>query len=108
MMKQMILAAALCALAGCAVPMQTVDASREACASYGFQPGSGAFVNCVMTEQRRHTLHVAIVPTAAPYVPVQQAPPLPAAPAAPTIAMPEMPMSKTQFCFGAGAFQHCQ
>jgi uncharacterized lipoprotein YajG len=107
-MKQVALAAALCALAGCAVPMQTVDASRAACASYGFQPGSDAFASCVMTEQRRHTLHVAIVPTTAPYVPVQQAPPLSAAPTAPTIAMPEMPMSKTQFCFGAGAFEQCR
>jgi hypothetical protein len=50
------LAAALCALAGCSVPMQTVDASRAACASYGFQPGSDAFAECVMTEQHRHTL----------------------------------------------------
>jgi hypothetical protein len=42
-MKRAALAAALCALAGCSVPMQTVDASRAACASYGFQPGSDAF-----------------------------------------------------------------
>jgi hypothetical protein len=56
MMKRIALAAALCALAGCAVPMQTVDASRAVCASYGFQPDSDAFANCVMTEQRRHTL----------------------------------------------------
>jgi hypothetical protein len=52
------LAAALCALAGCTVPMQTVDASRAACASYGFQPGSDAFAECVMTEQHRHTLRI--------------------------------------------------
>jgi hypothetical protein len=50
MMKRIAPAAALCALAGCAVPMQTVDASRAACASYGFQPGSDAFAECVMTE----------------------------------------------------------
>ena len=50
-MKRIALVAALCALAGCAVPMQTVDASRAACASYGFEPGSAAFANCVMTEQ---------------------------------------------------------
>jgi hypothetical protein len=36
--------------------MQTVDASRAVCASYGFQPGSDAFAQCVMTEQHRHTL----------------------------------------------------
>jgi hypothetical protein len=51
MMKQITLAAAICALAGCAVPMQTVDASRAACASYGFQPGSDAFAECVQHEQ---------------------------------------------------------
>ena len=56
LMKQVALLAALCALAGCAVPMQTVDASRAACASYGFQPGSDEFAHCVMTEQHRHTL----------------------------------------------------
>jgi hypothetical protein len=56
MTKQIARAAALCALAGCAVPMQTVDASRAACAAYGFQPGSDAFAECVMTEQHRHTL----------------------------------------------------
>lgn len=50
-MKRIALVAALCALAGCAVPMQTLDASRAACASYGFEPGSAAFANCVMTEQ---------------------------------------------------------
>jgi hypothetical protein len=55
-MKRVALVAALCALAGCAVPMQTVDASRAACASYGFQPGSDAFAGCVMAEQHRHTL----------------------------------------------------
>jgi hypothetical protein len=54
--RSLTLAAALCALAGCAVPMQTVDASRAACASYGFQPGSDAFAECVMAEQHRHTL----------------------------------------------------
>lgn len=69
---------ALGALAGCAVPMQTVDASRAACASYGFQPGSDAFANCVMTEQHRHTLRIALSPTAASAVPVPQAPELPA------------------------------
>jgi hypothetical protein len=55
-MKPFALAAAICALAGCAVPMQTVDASRVVCASYGFQPGSDAFAECVTTEQHRHTL----------------------------------------------------
>jgi hypothetical protein len=54
--KQVVLAAAICALTACSVPMQTVDASRSACASYGFQPGSDAFAQCVMTEQHRHTL----------------------------------------------------
>jgi hypothetical protein len=54
--KQVVLAAAICALTACSVPMQTVDASRAACASYGFQPGSDAFAECVMTEQHRHTL----------------------------------------------------
>jgi hypothetical protein len=56
MMKPIALAAAICALTACSVPMQTVDASRAACASYGFQPTSDAFANCVMTEQHRHTL----------------------------------------------------
>jgi hypothetical protein len=56
MTKRIARTAALCALAGCSVPMQTVDASRAACASYGFQPGSDAFAECVMTEQHRHTL----------------------------------------------------
>ena len=48
MMKRIALAAAPCA--GCAVPMQTVDASRAACASYGCD----AFAECVMTELGRH------------------------------------------------------
>jgi hypothetical protein len=56
--KQVVLAAAICALTACSVPMQTVDASRSACASYGFQPGSDAFAQCVMTEQHRHTLRI--------------------------------------------------
>jgi hypothetical protein len=56
MMKRIALAAALCALTACSVPMQTTEASRAACASYGFQPGSDAFAECVMTEQHRHTL----------------------------------------------------
>jgi hypothetical protein len=38
MTKQIALLAAFCALAGCTVPMQTIEASRAACASYGFQP----------------------------------------------------------------------
>jgi hypothetical protein len=40
--------------------MQTVDASRAACASYGFQPGSDAFVNCVMMGQHRHMLLIGL------------------------------------------------
>jgi hypothetical protein len=108
--RSLALAAALCALAGCAVPMQTVDASRAACASYGFQPGSDAFASCVMTEQHRHTLRIALRPTAAPAVPVPQAPELPAmvmpvqAPALQSLPQPRQP----QFCFGAGAFEQCQ
>jgi hypothetical protein len=51
-----VIAAALCALCGCTVPMQTVEASRAACASFGFQPGSDEFAHCVQTEQHRHTL----------------------------------------------------
>jgi hypothetical protein len=90
--------------------MQTVDASRAACASYGFQPGSDAFANCVMTEQHRHTLRIALRPTPAPVVPVPQAPELPAvvmpvqAPALPPLAQPRQP----QFCFGTGASEQCQ
>src|ERR1700731_5480033 len=61
MAKRIPLAAPLL-LAGCSVPRQTVDASRAACASYGFQPGSDAFAECVMTEQHRHTLHIALRP----------------------------------------------
>jgi hypothetical protein len=75
MMKRIALAAALCALAGCAVPMQTVDASRAACAAYGFQPGSDAFAECVMTEQMVHTL--VLVPTDAPAVAAPQLDPNP-------------------------------
>jgi hypothetical protein len=96
-------AAALCALAGCTVPMQTVDASRAACASYGFQPGSDAFAECVQKEQLVHTL--VLVPTDAPVVPEMA--PLPVA-QAPTISLPSLPQPQTQFCFGAGAFQQCQ
>jgi hypothetical protein len=112
MMKRVALAAALGALAGCAVPMQTVDASRAACASYGFQPGSDAFADCVMTEQHRHTLHIALRPTAAPAAPMPQAPELPAmvmpvqAPALQPLPQPQQP--QTRFCFGAGAFEQCQ
>ena len=76
MLKRIAITAALGSLAGCAVPMQTVDASRAACASYGFQPDSDAFVNCVMMEQQW--------------------------------AMPPLPQQRTQFCFGSGAFEHCQ
>jgi hypothetical protein len=108
--RSLALAAAVCALTGCAVPMQTVDASRAECASYGFQPGSEAFANCVMTEQHRHTLRIALRPTAAPVVPVPQAPELPAmvmpmqAPALQPLAQAQQP----QFCFGAGVFEQCQ
>jgi hypothetical protein len=87
---------------------QTVDASRAACASYGFQPGSDAFANCVMTEQHRHTLRIALRPTAAPAVPVPQAPELPAVvmpvQALQPLAQPRQP----HFCFGTGAFEQCQ
>ena len=105
MTKQIARAAALCALAGCAVPMQTVDASRAACASYGFQPRSDAFAECVMTEQHRHTLRIALRPTAAPAVAVPQAPELPAmvmpvqAPALQPLPQPQQP----PLCFGSGA-----
>ena len=51
-----VIAATLCVLCGCAVSMQTVEASRAACASFGFQPGSDEFAHCVQTEQHRHTL----------------------------------------------------
>ena len=90
--------------------MQTVDASRAVCASYGFQPGSDAFAECVMTEQHRHTLHIALRPTAAPAVPVPQAPETPAmvmpvqAPALQPLPQPQQPL----FCFGGGAFEQCQ
>lgn len=111
-MKRIALAAALCALAGCAVPMQTVDASRAACASYGFQPGSDAFAECVMTEQHRHTLYIALRPTAAPAVPVPQAPEPPAmvmSVQAPALQpLPPLQQPRTQFCFRAGAFEQCQ
>jgi hypothetical protein len=93
--------AALCVLAGCT--LQTVDASRAACASYGFQPSSDAFAECVQKEQLVHTL--VLVPTNAPVVPEMA--PLPVA-QAPTISLPSLPQPQTQFCFGAGAFQQCQ
>jgi hypothetical protein len=89
---------------------QTVDASRAACASYGFQPGSDAFANCVIKEQHRHTLRIALRPPAAPAVPVPQAPELPAmvmpvqAPALQPLPQPQQPL----FCFGGGAFEQCQ
>lgn len=108
-MKRTALAAALL-LAGCSMPMQTVDASRAACASYGFQPARDAFAKCVMTEQHRHTLYIALRPTAAPPVPVPQAPEPPAmvmpvrAPALQPLPQPQQP----QFCFGSGAFEQCQ
>jgi hypothetical protein len=110
MMKRIAPSATLCALACCAVPMQTVDASRAACASYGFQPGSDAFAECVMAEQHRHTLRIALRPTAASAMPVPQAPELPAmvmpvqAPALQPLAQAQQP----QFCFGSGAFEQCQ
>ena len=110
MMKRIAPSATLCALACCAVPMQTVDASRAACASYGFQPGSDAFAECVMAEQHRHTLRIALRPTAALAMPVPQAPELPAmvmpvqAPALQPLAQAQQP----QFCFGSGAFEQCQ
>ena len=108
--KQVVLAAAICALTACSVPMQTVDASRAACASYGFQPRSDAFANCVMNEQHRHTLHIALRPTDAPVVAVPQAPEMAPLPAAqpPAIELPPLPQPRTQFCFGAGAFEQCQ
>jgi hypothetical protein len=90
--------------------MQAVDASRAACAFYGFQPASDAFANCVMTEQHRHTLRIALRPTAAPAVAVPQAPEIAPLPAAqpPAIELPPLPQTRTQFCFGSGAFEQCQ
>ena len=66
-------AAALCALAGCT--LQTVDGSRAACASYGFQAGSDAFAECVQKEQLVHT--IVLVPTDAPAVAAPQLDPNP-------------------------------
>jgi hypothetical protein len=104
--------AALCALAGCAMPMQTVDASRAACASYGFQPGTDAFAECVQKEQHTHTLvflggnrtsggggDPLAVPSPLPPLPTAQAP---------AIELPPLPQPQTQFCFGSGAFEQCQ
>jgi hypothetical protein len=113
--RSLALAAALCALAGCAVPMQTVDASRAACAFYGFQPGSDAFAECVQKEQHVHTLVFLgghpTVPMAGPSVDagIPQAPELWAPQAqAPAIAMPPLPQLRTQFCFRASSFEQCQ
>jgi hypothetical protein len=112
------LAAALCALAGCTVPMQTVDASRAACASYGFQPDSDAFAECVQKEQHIHTLvwpgrHPAAASASPePSFAIPQAPQAPALwvpqAQAPAIAMPPLPQQRTQFCFGSGAFEQCE
>jgi hypothetical protein len=105
MTKQIALAAALCALAGCTVPMHTVEASRTACASYGFQSGSDEFAHCVMTEQNRHTLYW---PAGAGVIAQAPAlPPLPGAPPpvqAPMIAMPPLPQPQLLVPAGGGAF----
>jgi hypothetical protein len=103
----LILAAALC---GCTVPMQTIDASRAACSSYGFQPGSYTFAECVQQEQHLHTLLIygggGGGAAQAPELPPLPDPPPPVQ--APEIVMPQPAQPQTQFCFGAGAFEQCQ
>jgi hypothetical protein len=101
MIRQIVLAAALAALAGCAVPMQTVDASRAACASYGFQPGSDAFAECVMTEQQQQSMRRALLRAAEGDEFLQ-------APALPPLPQLSVSLPRTQFCFGSGAFEQCQ
>jgi hypothetical protein len=101
----LILTTALC---GCTVPMQTIDASRAACSSYGFQPGSDAFAECVQKEQHLHTLLIYAGGGGAASQP-QTLPPLSdPAPPMQAPALPPLPQPQTQFCFGSGAFEQCQ
>lgn len=96
------------ALCGCTVPMQTIDASRAACSSYGFQPGSDAFAECVQKEQHLHTLLIYAGGGGAASQP-QTLPPLSdPAPPMQAPALPPLPQPQTQFCFGSGAFEQCQ
>src|SRR5260370_59034 len=81
------------------------DAPRASCASCGSQPGSDAFAECVQEEQHRHTLHIALRPTAAPAV---ATPALSQPQPAQAPALPPLPQPRTQFCFGSGAFEQCQ
>ena len=87
--------------------MQTIDASRAACSSYGFQPGSDAFAECVQKEQHLHTLLIYAGGGGAASQP-QTLPPLSdPAPPMQAPALPPLPQPQTQFCFGSGAFEQC-
>ena len=113
-MTRALAVAALCgafALAGCAVPMQTIDASRAACAAYGFQAGSNEFAHCVQTEQHRHTLHIYAgggggIPRAPALPPLPGAPPPVRVPeiVMPQMAQPAQPQPQLLVPAGGGAF----
>jgi hypothetical protein len=92
--------------------LEAAQFAAERLAGKGDVPGSDAFANCVMTEQHRHTLRIALRPTAAPAVPMPQASELPPmvmpvqAPALQPLPQPQQP--QTRFCFGSSAFEQCQ
>jgi hypothetical protein len=124
MMKQTILAVAVCALAGYAAPQQTATAitpSPTGCyyrapgvALYGgiplrqshYEPAPCNVINAnmplsplapIVVEQGGSSA-ASPVPRATPELQVPDA----------SVSLPALPRPQTQFCFGSGAFQQCQ
>jgi hypothetical protein len=117
MVKQTILAAAVCALAGCAAPQQTattIPPSPTGC--YYRVPGSTLLfygLPIATVQQPRYDPAPCNVVNANQPIVVEQGgsqapPPVLATELQVPDASVALPHPQTQFCFGAGAFEHCQ
>jgi hypothetical protein len=113
MMKQMILAAAVCAPAGCAAPQQTTTAippSPTGC--YYRVPGVALYGVLPLVQPRYDPAPCNVVNANQPIVVEQGGSQAPPPVLATELQVPDasvaLPHPQTQFCFGAGAFEHCQ